>query len=193
MKKTILIAVIALLGIGGVAAADTDSKPLQWFADGANTGGWSHLTRLDNMVLATLEVVGLNPGDAVTLWWVVFNDPSSCSDGVCGEDDFADVSVAQISVGNATGGIVKADGTMEMGAVLREGAGEPSGHQVLFAATQSGYFLDDAALAEIHFVVQIHGQARGGKKMLEQITYFEANCTPSCADVQFAVHLAPAP
>lgn len=193
MKKTILIAVIALLGIGGVAAADTDSKPLQWFADGVDTGGWSHLTRLEDMVLATLEVVGLNPGDAVTLWWVVFNDPSSCSDGECGEDDFANAGAAGISVGNATGGIVKADGTMEMGAVLREGAGEPAGHQVLLAAAPGGIFLVDAAMAEIHFVVQIHGQARGGKKLLEQITYFEANCTPSCADVQFAVHLVPAP
>lgn len=191
MKRFIVLSLLATLGIGNSVIADTNSASLQWFADGSDTGGWSHLTRLDDMVLATLEVVGLNPGDAVTLWWVVFNDPAACSGGECGEDDFADVTVAQISVGNATGGVVKADGTMELGAVLREGPGEPDGHQVLFAATDSGNFLDEASDAEIHFVVQIHGQARGGKKLLEQITYFEANCTPACADVQFAVHLAP--
>lgn len=29
----------------------------------------------------------LTTGHAVTLWWVIFNNPSMCSDGVCGEDD----------------------------------------------------------------------------------------------------------
>ena len=43
--------------------------------------------------------------------------------------------------------------------------------------------------AEIHVVVQSHGQGRGGKKLREQLAYLEANCTPACADVQFAVHL----
>lgn len=191
MKKILALSLLATLGIAYPAVADTDSTDLNWFSDGTPTGGLSHLTRLENMVIATLEVEGLNPGDAVTLWWVVFNYPLLCSDGVCGEDDFADVFAPQISVGNATGGLVKADGTMEMGAVLREGPMGQGDHQVLFAATQSGNFLDDASGAEIHFVVQIHGQARGGKKLLEQITYFEANCTPACADVQFSVHLAP--
>jgi len=173
--------------------AGTDTQPLRSFADGDPIGGWSHLTRVNaNMILATLEVVGLVPGDAVTLWWVVFNDPGSCLTSPCSDIEFEDVTRAQISVGNATGNVVKSDGTLEFGAVLRKGANEP-GHQVVFIATESGKFLNDAYAAEVHFVVQIHGQARGGKKLREQLSMIDANCTPSCADVQFAIHQAPAP
>jgi hypothetical protein len=37
------------------------------------------------MVTVTVEAAGLTPGDAHTLWWVVFNNPSACSDP-CGEE-----------------------------------------------------------------------------------------------------------
>jgi hypothetical protein len=40
---------------------------------------------------ATLAVTALQPGDAFTLWWVVFNAPEACTHGEgglrCGEGD----------------------------------------------------------------------------------------------------------
>jgi hypothetical protein len=95
-------------------------------------------------------------------------------------------------VGNATGNVVKSDGTLEFGATLHQDWNDPS-HQVIF---NNGFDPDGSLLtvepddAEIHVIVQTHGQARGGKKLREQLSNLEANCTPACADVQFAVHLA---
>jgi hypothetical protein len=173
--------------------ADTDTQSVLWFADATDTGGLSHLTRTGNMILVTVEAEGLVPGDAVTLWWVVFNNPAGCSSGTCGDDEFEPgnedlLEDAEVAVGNASGNVVKSDGTLEFGGALRKNTMDD--HQILFGAGfASPYLLTvDPDDAEVHIVGQTHGQGRGGKKLREQLTYFEANCTPSCADVQFAVH-----
>jgi hypothetical protein len=194
-----LVAGVAVAGLlsWGMAIADTDNQDVLWFSDGTSTGGTSYLTRLDDTVLVTLEATGLNPGDAMTLWWVVWNNPAGCSDGICGDDEFddpsgADLVAAGAAVGNASGNVVKSDGTLEFGATLQQGANNP-GHEVVFndGFDPAGSILTAAPNdAEYHFVLQSHGQARGGKKLGEQLAYLEANCTPACADVQFAVHLA---
>ena len=63
-------------------------------------------------------------------------------------------------------------------------------HQVLFGAGMSSNYLLTASPhdAEVHLIVQSHGQARGGPKLLEQLAEVAKNCTPVCADIQFAVH-----
>ncbi|MFU8821731.1 MAG: hypothetical protein ACNA8G_09250 [Gammaproteobacteria bacterium] len=108
---------------------------------------------------------------------MVFNNPEGCIiPNECSGDDIpARIGSAGIAVGNATGNIARGDRTTEFG------AGEMSN----MLLTASG---DDA---EVHFVIQSHGQARGGHPLFEQLSDFEANCTPACADVQFAVHRAP--
>ena len=156
--------------------------------------GKSILTRYNNMVLVSIEAAGLEPGDAVTLWWVVWNNPQGCSDGICGDDEFNPgneglLVAAEAAVGNASGNVVKSNGTMEFGGVLRKNTMDD--HQVVFGAGFSSPYLltVDPQDAEVHMVLQNHGQGRGGKKLREQLTYFEANCTPDCEDVQFSVHL----
>jgi hypothetical protein len=189
MYRTTIAAAI-LLGACGSALGDTDMQSTYWFADGTDANGYSFLTRTHDRIIVTMELAGLNPGDAFTLWWVVFNTPEGCVDG-CGEDEFgSDESLvaAGLAVANATGNIVKSDGTMEFGAVLQRGQDDPS-HQVLFS-TVGPVLAADPDDAEVHLIVQSHGQARGGKKLREQVSMFEANCTPACADLQFAVHLS---
>lgn len=102
------------------------------------------------------------------------------------------LGAAAVGVGNASGNVVKSNGTVEYGGVLRRNAMDD--HEVVFGAGFASPYLliVDPDHAEIHIVVQTHGKGRGGKKLREQLTYFQANCTPSCADVQFAVH-APSP
>jgi hypothetical protein len=176
----------------GAALADTDQQPVLDFSDFSDTGGNSFLTRLDDMILVTLEAEDLTPGDAMTLWFVVFNNPEGCfAVGQCGEfdEDFSDAGIisAEIAVGNATGNVVKSNGTLEFGGVLRQNMNDD--HEIIFGAAFGDYLLTaDPEVAEVHVVLQSHGQGRGGMKLREQLTYFEANCTPSCADLQFAVH-----
>jgi len=187
----------AAVAAGHLAPSTTDTQNVYWFADETDTGGNSFLTRTDGMVLAVVEAEELTPGDAYTLWWVVFNNPDACSDPGCGEDDiFAgdDLNIegiqeAQIGIGNATGNVAKADGTAEFGGRLKKN--DTSGaHDIVFPAGLTG----DALLtvsgndAEVHVIVQSHGQARGGPQLLNQLTYLEAGCTPLCGDVQFSVH-----
>jgi len=179
--------------------ADPQEAPVLWFSDFSPTGTSSYMTRLDDMVLVTLEATGLNPGDAVTLWWIVFNNPAGCTPPMCGDDEFDDetgakLAAAEVGVANATGNVVKSDGSLEFGATLHQGMNDPE-HQVVFNAGFEGasVLTVEPAYAEIHLVVQSHGQGRGGKKLREQLAYLEANCTPACADVQFAVHAPTAP
>ena len=199
-------AFVAIMMVASVAVAAghlqssmTDVQDTSWFADATDADGKSILTRTDTMITSTVEGANLVPGNVHTIWFVVFNNPAACSDGECGEDDIftgPDLNVdgviaAQIGIGNATGNIAKADGTAEFGGVLRPGDYAATGHQLLFPAGLEG----DALLldgntkgAEVHIIVQDHGQARGGPQLLNQLTYVETGCTPYCEDIQFSVH-----
>jgi hypothetical protein len=192
MKHFISKVVLISMFVCGSAMADTDSQPLLSFPDFLAGNlvpipeGMSYLTRTDDgMILVTVEVTGLVPGDAVTLWALILNDPTESDPDCVDLDGNADPSCSTLS--NASGNVVKSDGTLEFGAILHEDMTEP-GHQVIFANTVGGELLTDADTAGVILVVQIHGQARGGKKLREQISQLEANCTPSCADVQVALH-----
>lgn len=204
---TSCMAALALMGAAPALAdpSTTDTQAVLTFeAVPQLTGGESHLTRTDDTILVVLEANELVPGDAHTLWFIVFNNPAACTDMSCGEDDIFNmdgtlnvpgVMAAGIGIGNATGNVAKADGTLEFGARLSMNAGPADGHQIVFPAGLD-FELDSLltsapADAEVHLIVQTHGQARGGKKLQEQLSYLDANCTPSCADIQFTVHLAP--
>lgn len=206
MKKTVCVT-IALFGLavsGTAMAGDgnsrTSKESVNWFFDGSDTGGESRLTRTGNMVLLLLEAENLTPGDAHTIWFIVFNNPRACSAPGCGEDDIFNpdgslnvggVMAAEIAIGNATGNVAKADGTAEFGARLVQNENLP-GHQIVFpAGLTSGYLLTTKPKkAEVHLIVQTHGQAMPLPGLLPQLTYLEANCNPNCEDIQFAVHKA---
>lgn len=188
----------AAVAVGHLQASLTDVQPVLSFEDLSDTGGQSVLTRTDGMVVLALEAADLEPGDAYTVWWVVFNAPENCSDGECGEDDIfhpdgtldvAGVQAAQVGVGSATGNIARTNGTTEFGARLRQND-TTTDHQVVFPAGLAGPgVLTASGLdAEVHLVVQHHGQARGGTQLSNQLSQIEYGCTPGCPDVQFAVH-----
>lgn len=194
----LLVCCGSVMAGGHLAPSSTDTQNVYWFDDGSETGGKSHLTRTDGMILIALEADSLVPGDAHTLWWVVFNDPAGCSAPGCGEDDIFNpdgslnvpgVMAAEIAIGNASGNVAKSDGTLEFGGRMPRNG--DNGHQVLFGAGLASDYLLTASPhdAEVHVIVQSHGQGRSGEKLREQLTYVDANCTPACADIQFSVHL----
>lgn len=184
---------------GHLLSTTTDGQVLYAFEDMSDTGGDAWLTRTPGMVLLTAEAAGLEPGDAYTVWWVVFNAPESCSDGVCGEDDLIDpdtgeldpvaIAAARVGLGHATGNVARTDGTTEFGARLV--VGDDRDHQVLFPAGMDGESVLEVSgeAAEVHIVVQSHGHGRGGPQLIDQLSAFMTSCTPACADLQFAVFL----
>jgi len=173
------------------------------FADGSDTGGDSFLTRTPGMVLATVEAANLTPGDAYTVWWIVFNNPGACMPEVepgpplCDEDDFFHRYGSECSTSG--GGRNRrwqrdrehSEGRWH-GRVRRPAEAErhSGAHQILFPAGMVGDVLLTASGndAEVHLVIHNHGQARGGPQQLSQLAHVETGCTPLCSDIQFTVH-----
>lgn len=187
----VLLSVVLLFSCSAVMA-QTDTTTVRWDSDGTPTDGQSFLTRTDTMIVLTLEATDLVPGDAHTLWWVIFNNPSECATNPCSPNDVPNPNV-QAAIGNASGNVAKSDGTIEFGGrLVRNGDDAATGHQVLFTFEDSGSLLTASSGegdAEVHLVIQSHGQGRGGKKLREQLSMVGANCTPSCEDIQFAIHV----
>jgi hypothetical protein len=147
-------------------------------ADGSEVGS-SKIVRNKNGVTVTLNTSGLEPGSAVTIWWVVFNNPNECVDG-CDETDLGNPNVAG-DVIYAAGHVVGNNGTAHFAAHLNEGDSGGS----LFPQPSPG--LIDAQTAEIHLVVRSHGPAIPGM-IPEQIHTFNGGCPPNvCENVQFAI------
>lgn len=179
-------------------AQTTAGEPVFWLADGTLVpGASSKITRNGSGVTATLHTSGLTPGNAYTMWVVVFNVPGECATSPCGEADIVPGTSAVVDVlyvgGNVAGGSGKATFSG------RRVAGDNS--KSLFAqlgAPAPG--LTDPHGAELHLLPRNHGPAIPGQ-IPSQIQTFEGACTAAssfglgdgpntCADIQFSIHQA---
>jgi hypothetical protein len=145
---------------------------------------WAALVRTDTGIAATLHTSALAPGSAATLWWVVFNHPAYCSQGLgrerCGAGDLSNPLV-QASVQFAAGHVIGGEGVADYGAYLS--VGDTSGCAADFLPCSG---LIDPRGAVVHLIVRSHGQALPGA-IDEQISSFNGGCNPTCMNVQAAV------
>ncbi len=204
-------AVAAMVAIAGSpAGAATDAaasrSDVYFFADPETSVGWSTLQRTADGLLATFAANEIQPSYAVTLWWIVFNDPENCSAPGCSEDDIfaggdptADlnaegIAAADIVAGYAAGTVASPDGYVLLSAGLDA---DEIGPEVIFG---EGALLKDVAGAEIHLVVRSHGPAIEGLVDVQTTSYgggCETMLNPpevpdaegECAELQFAMHL----
>ena len=208
-RISLLFIVLGLLALAPAAFAQDEApgSSVYKFEDGsAIEESWSMLRRYENGLAMTLHTTDLVPGDAYTVWWVVFNEPQNCSDSVCNEDDlfFIDETTggivtdeygqrqmnpealenAQISVQYATGSYIDDDGNGDFAAAV--GVGQVPG-------VIAGPGVVNPETAEVHLVVRTHGQMVADL-FDAQILDFGGGCEPMdaapCADVQFAMHPA---
>lgn len=175
-------------------AETTSGVPVFEFAGPEVPGASSKITRNGGGATSTLHTSGLTAGNAYTMWMVVFNVPSECTDP-CGEDDVDPDSDAVVDViyvaGNVAGGSGKATFSG------RRATGDNSNSLFAqFVAPAPG--LTDPHGAEMHLIVRDHGPAIPGQ-IPSQIHTFEGACTAAssfglgsgpnvCADIQFSVH-----
>ena len=181
---------------------------VQWVADyTAVEGATSSLTRMKHGLYMTFEATQLEPGEAYTVWWVIFDKPENCSDGACGVDDVFLVDeednfiltdegartfnlpgreATLFSEIRATGSIIDVDGTAEFRAHLPIGDGTEASF---------GTGLIDPMKAEVHLILRTHGAAIPGR-IHEQMNTTWGGCpegwpkTP-CHNVQLSIHQAP--
>ncbi len=208
----LLVAALAMFMTVIAVAPSHAAKNVSWsssqvvaFADPETRLGASHLVRTRWGVVATFRTSGLMPREALTLWWVVFNNPAGCTDP-CGEDDIflngdpaqglntAGIAAADIVAGYADGALSGKQGRAFMRAWL--GTGDRVS-EIIFG---DGPVLKDSHEAEVHLVARSHGPAIPGM-VREQTGSYAGGCEVflnppavpvaegECADIHFAVHL----
>jgi len=181
IQNTIVTSLAALILAGSASAATVGSSVVRRFSDGSTVEGSSAvLVRTEDRITGNF-LSTLTPGEAYTIWWVVFNKPENCTGGVCDEDDVLPPPgnvAAEVSVLYATGRATDVNGKGDFGAELMVG----DMTNVLF-----GPGLMDVRNAEVHMVARTHG-AIIPDMFQEQISSFNGGCPPNeCTDEQFAV------
>jgi hypothetical protein len=151
--------------------------------------GGGTLLRSKDAVEARLSTMGLDPGTAYTVWWVIFNKPSKCSED-CGDDDFYPYGIeqAEISVVYANGFVTGTDGVANVTAHLNAGK-VPAGWGVNLGwkgDKKSGLKKGNGNKAELHMVVRSHGKAEAGNVGF-RTSNFESSCDARCPDQQFII------
>ena len=170
MKRRILVA-LALVGLLSVVvvsragAATQTTSDVTLIADPSVVVGTSTLNRTESGISFSLSTSGLEPGHAVTIWWMVVNPDRG------------------VAVLYAAGHVIDADGTAEFGGSLK--VGDSKGY--VMGDDRS---LEDALGATVFLVVRDHGPAKPGT-VDDQIHTFGV-CNPEgvehCTDLQLSVH-----
>ncbi len=180
-------------GFGAFATA----SPVYTFFDMEEVG-ISELVRTKDQLAVKLQTTGLVHNQVITLWWVIFNYPDECQGTPCGMEDLFDADVQPACL-YADGDIVSGNGNSRYQGRLNIGDERDS---CLDFFEGVDYGLQNPEGAEVHFVVRSHGPLIPGLVPEMRSTFaggcehhLEAGVTPEepgeCADLQFAVHLAP--
>ncbi len=200
----------ALAGQGSVEA-DSELEPvistasINWNEDGLSVkDAVSTLVRMKHGIYTTFETKELEPNDAYTIWWVIFNNPENCSGAECGPDDIfladeegelikneAGASVANQPGREATGAsVLRATGTV----VDQDGRASFRAHLPVADTTEASFGpgLVEPMGAEIHLIARSHGQAIPGQ-LHEQLNTSWGGCPDGwpkdpCGDNQVSVH-----
>ncbi|MEQ8673799.1 MAG: hypothetical protein RLP44_26660 [Aggregatilineales bacterium] len=211
--KLQLVVIIFLIVLGGTSMAQDDDMMDEPIVAVQNVF-WSDtdmvvedaeavLVRMHHGLSMTVETTGLEPGDAYTVWWVIFNNPEECSDGICNiedvflmedgefaltEDGMRQPNVAgremtQVSSLRATGNIGYIDGTSVFRAHLP--IGDTTDH------VNFGPGLLDSMNTEVHLIIRTHGPIIP-ELLNEQLMTAWGGCPDPmdrspCDDVQIAI------
>jgi hypothetical protein len=186
-RLAILITGIALSAAGPAVAGGSEIGTSPVFSIGPGhtfidfvPGATSTLVRTSNGISVSLQTSGMPAGHAVTVWALIFNNPSACGAGGCDESrgDLG-VPAVQGSLQRVTGHVVGTESSF----AGHLGIGEAS-------QTASGPGLLDPYGAQINLIVREHGVAASGELLLQQFHNPSPRfCNVACSDIQKSVHL----
>lgn len=180
-----LILALSLIVAGTALAAMPTESPVFWSWDfeSGNTDnpvGTSQLVRTGNGLNASYQTDVLTPGNAVTLWFIVFNYPEYCAGGpyMCSPDDLGDTP-AQGDFFLASGHVIGGDGKGNFGGHLKAGDSSRSGLAEMMGMAgcddcTPGLIEPDSALVVL--AAHDHGPALTGQALVEQISTFLGDC-----------------
>jgi hypothetical protein len=166
--------------------------------------GSATLNRNKNGIRMTLQTTGIDAGTAVTVWYVIFNEPSECGSSPCGEADIFDPDV-QTGVVYAAGHVIGGGGNSNFAG--HRSVSDASVSAMPFFNELLGLNLPVVGLldpfgAEVHLVVRTHEEAIP-EFLPDMIQTFNGGCTypagvtpgiagvpgpnTGCEDIQFAI------
>jgi hypothetical protein len=173
----IAAAIVALSSAGPVVAGGpahiTGSDVYDWW-DGSTSVGTSQLVRNGAGISASYHVSGLPAGQAMTLWFIFFNNPENCATSPCSipEDVFNPAANADFyfAGGHVTGGSGNGNfgGHLNVGDMSRSGKAETGMAPAVPLTNPYG--------AEVVLALHSHGPAQTGLALQHQISSFLGGC-----------------
>jgi hypothetical protein len=182
-----LITAIALAAVAPAAAGGSEIGTSPVFSIGPGhtfidfvPGASSTLVRTSNGISVSLQTSELPAGHAVTVWALIFDNPSACGVGGCDETrgDLG-VPAVQGSLQRVAGHVVGTESSF-------------AGHLGIGEATQTAFGpgLLNPYGAQINLIVREHGVAASGELLLQQFHDPSPRfCNVACSDIQKSVHL----
>jgi hypothetical protein len=156
-----LLSAIPLSRAGAAPQALRSTSNVTLKSDPPEVVGTSTLTRTASGISFTLQTTRLQPGNAVTIWWMAVNPDGG------------------MAVLYGAGHVIDESGTAEFGGYLQ--VGDSGGH-----AMGGDRTLEDALKATVVLVVRDHGPAK--PDILEEQIHTIGGCNPICTDVQESIH-----
>ncbi len=196
-KRMIIVLAVVLLIVSVISVAlanepaDHYSTVVHDISDLPNVtpieGSQANLVVNDQGATLRVQTSGLTPGHALTVWWVIFNNPENCTDGGDGVCGFGDAfpppgnEAAGASVSYAAGNVIGGSGKGQFGAHISAGGD----------AAPWKFGLVNPRTAEYHFILRDHGPAIPGI-VNEQINTAGGGCNNippktgdyTCVDIQ---------
>lgn len=177
MRTFALAAAMAgCLAAGTAQAGDSTHRGVSWtWGDEVPQAG-SLLVRSASGLTATFNTAGLTPGNAVTLWFIVFNNPAACYDGA-GNCTILDLMFNFLATeadfhfggGNVVGaaGMSNFAGHLNVGDELRSGSAE-FGYPAVPLSNPAG--------ADVLLALHSHGPKQTGTVLKAQLSSFLGGC-----------------
>jgi len=142
-------------------------------ADEVNPVGMSILSRSQDRLKTNYFTSELTPGQAMTLWFIFFNYPDLCSDGVCGLDDLGADKPAQGDFHLADGRVIGNRGYTWFRGSLNVGDTSGSG---LAELGMEPVALVNPKGALFNLAVHSHGPALTGDDLIAQLNSYTGGC-----------------
>ena len=184
--RALLVAGLLTVTVGvGSAMAGPASRSVQPIAnlwDPATVVGVATLVRTDAGLSATIRSSDLPAGQAITMWFIVFNNPSACA-STCGLWDLLFNLDAEGDFLVGAGAVTGASGTGAFGGHLAVGDTDGSAFPEI-GMPDRPIGLSNPWGAQVTILLHSHGPAMTGKDLVSQITSFTGGCSVFQGDLE---------
>jgi len=189
MRRPVVALVAALvslaLGMGAALAtpAARSTEPVVRTWDPTTPVGTSTLVRTDAGISATFNSSGLPAGQAVTMWFVIFNEPEACFSTPCGVADLLFNEDAEGDFLFGAGKVIGGSGSGDFGAHLQVGdVGGSAFPEIGMPERSVG--LTNPWTAQVGLLLHSHGPRVSGQVLASQLSSFTGGCDVFLGDLE---------